>query len=112
MFRATRITSAVGGLLLGSLIGINERSEHSFRALQAVIVFVFFGAGFLLVFGLPQYREAMARRAERAACREIHRVDHWQRFGSDMRLFHVPYLCRMLTFLFCAIIADILVRRL
>jgi hypothetical protein len=102
MFRASHITSACGGLLFGSLASIG----------QTLTVLAFFPVVFFLVVGLPQYREGMTRRRERAACREIHRPDDWQRFRDDFRLFYVPTWCRMLTFLFCAIIADIVVKKL
>jgi len=67
---------------------------------------------FLLVIGLPQYREAMARREERAACREIHRSDDWRRLGDDFRLFYSPGWCRMATFAGVTIIAAIVLQRL
>jgi hypothetical protein len=109
MFRASHLTSAFGGLLFGTLIGIDERTNHAYSAL---VIVVFFVAGFILVGGVPQYREAMQRHQDRAAFGKIHRVGDWQRFRDDLRMFYVPVWFRMLTFAVSTIIASIVVGRL
>ena len=112
MFRATHKTSALAGMIFGSLIGFHERTDQASPIIGGLIVVVFFVGQFFLVCGLPRYREAMARREERAACREIHRSDDWRRLGDDFRLFYAPVWGRMATFAGGTIIAALVFQRL
>jgi hypothetical protein len=112
MFRASHKTSALAGLVFGSLIGFHQRTADSSPILVALIVVIFFVGQFLFVCGLPQYREAMARREERAACRQLHRPDDRRRSGSNFRLFYIPVWGRMATFGGVSIIAAIVFQRL
>jgi hypothetical protein len=98
MFRATNITSGCSGLVFGWL-------SAAYLDLAAL---VFFPVVFFLVIGLPQYREAMARRRQRAACGELQQAGDWPRFRDDLRLFYAPTWSRMLTFLVCVIIASLI----
>jgi hypothetical protein len=102
MFRASHITSACGGLLFGGRLVVDADFVFAPPA--------FFIVTLLLVVGWPQYREALARRRERAALRQIHHSHDWQRLGDDMSSFYVPVWLRMLTFVICTVFAAIIVK--
>jgi hypothetical protein len=100
MFRASILTSAVGGLTLGSIVSLCEPVAKStgVAALEAV---AFLTTSILLVGGAPQIREYWKHDAERMARDPRSRPDFFQNVSDNVDEFYLPALARGFTYMIC-----------
>lgn len=109
MFRATVLTSAVGGLAFGLVVAVCEPvAQSAWVAVFEIVVFI--GTSILLVGGVPQIKQKQRRDSDRAALDPRRRPPYLEKLSEDVDEFYLPGLARIFVYFVCLAAVYALVR--